>query len=168
MIRYSLTQSELDICTYVGKYRNHITSAQGTERKQDASLDGLQMSINGVITEYAVAKALNLHFDVDCTFRKFGADLVTHKGRTVDVKSTMTHGGNLNAVFWSEQKGADIFILTEILASAVGIVGWIPREQFLVPAYVKDVGNGEFYSMPQSKLLPIDDFIKLKTLQQGR
>lgn len=168
MIRLTLTQSEVDICTYVGKYRNHITSAQGTERKQDASLDGLQMSINGVITEYAVAKALNLHFDVDCTFRKFGADLITHKGKTVDVKSTMTHGGNLNAVFWSEQKGADIFILTEILASAVGIVGWIPREQFLVPAYVKDVGNGEFYSMPQSKLLPIDDFIKLKTLRQGR
>ncbi len=168
MIRYSLTQSELDICTYVGKYRNHITSAQGTERKQDASLDGLQMSINGVITEYAVAKVLNLHFDVDCTFRKFGADLITHKDKTIDVKSTMTHGGNLNAVFWSEQKGADIFILTEILASAVGIVGWTPRDRFLVPEHVKDVGNGEFYSMPQSKLFPIDDFVKLKTLQQGR
>ena len=123
MIRLTLTQSEIDICTYVGTYRNHITSQQGTERKQDASLDSLQMSINGVITEYAVAKVLNLHFDVDCTFRKFGADLITHKNKTIDVKSTMTHGGNLNAVFWSEQKGADIFILTEILNRAIGIVG---------------------------------------------
>ena len=167
MIRYSLTKSELDVCTYVGKYRNHITSQQGTERKQDASLDGLQMAINGVITEYAVAKVLNLHFDVDCTFRKFGADLITHKGNTIDVKSTMTHGGNLNAVLWSGSKGADLFILAEILNSAVGIVGWTTREQFLTPAHVKNVGNGDFYSMPQIKLRPINDFIKLKTLRTG-
>lgn len=163
MIRYSLTQSEIDVCTYVGKYRNHITSQHGTERKQDASLDGLQMSINGAITEYAVAKVLNLHFDVDCTYRKFGADLVTHKGKTVDVKSTMTHGGNLNAVLWSGQKGADIYILTEVLPYAVGIVGWTTQERFLTPAYIRNVGNGDFYSMPQSQLWPIDDFVKLKT-----
>lgn len=168
MIRYQLTQSEFDICTYIGKYRNHITSAQGTERKQDASLDGLQMSINGVITEYAVAKALNLNFDMDCTFRKFGADLETHREKTIDVKSTMTHGGNLNAVGWSASKGADIFILTEILSNAVGIVGWIPRELFLVPEYLKDVGNGAFYSMPQTKLKPIDEFIRLKALRPCR
>lgn len=51
----SLTVTELDICMYIGKMRYTITSQHRPEGKQDLSQNGLQMCIDGVITEYAVA-----------------------------------------------------------------------------------------------------------------
>lgn len=156
MLRVQLTTSEFVICKYVGEYRHTVTSQQGTERKQDARLDALQMSVDGVVTEYAVAKALNLHFDLNCNFRKFGADLVNHYGKTIDVKSTRTANGRLNAVQWSTGKPADIFILTEVRPFHVLLVGWIGRERFLVPENLRDYGNGPFYSVDQTQLRPFD------------
>jgi len=164
MIRVHLTPSEIAICNYVGKYRNHITSQHGTERKQDQRQDGEQMSIRGVLTEYAVSKYLNLHFDLNCEFRKFGADLVTQKGSTIDVKCTSTNGGNLNAVAWSENKPCDVFVLTEILHSHVLIVGWISADEFLQERNKRDVGNGPFYSVPQSQLKPFRELDDKKAL----
>jgi hypothetical protein len=156
-LRRNLTVTELDICIYIGKMRYSITSQQGTERKQDITQNSLQMSIDGVITEYAVAKTLNLNFDLNCDFRKFGADLVTADGRTIDVKSTYTVGGPLNAVGWSVEKPCDVFVLTEIHPSHVRIVGWIGRGKFLRPENLKDVGRGEFYSVPQTLLNAFDE-----------
>lgn len=156
-LRRNLTVTELDICIYIGKMRHTITSQQGTERKQDITQNSLQMSIDGVITEYAVAKTLNLNFDFNCDFRKFGADLVTSDGRTIDVKSTYTAGGPLNAVKWSVEKPCDVFVLTEIHPSHVRIVGWIGRGKFLRPENLKDVGRGEFYSVPQTYLNAFDE-----------
>jgi hypothetical protein len=156
-LRRNLTVTELDICIYIGKMRYSITSQQGTERKQDITQNSLQMSIDGVITEYAVAKTLNLNFDLNCDFRKFGADLVTVDGRTIDVKSTYTVGGPLNAVGWSVEKPCDVFVLTEIHPSHVRIVGWIGRGKFLRPENLKDVGRGEFYSVPQTLLNAFDE-----------
>ena len=158
------TVTELDICIYIGKKRHEITSQQGTERKQDETLNSLQMSIDGVITEYAVAKVLNLNFDLNCDFRKFGADLVLNDGRTIDVKSTYTAGGNLNAVKWSVEKPCDFFVLTEIRASHVRIVGAIGRDHFLRPENLVDVGRGAFYSVPQSALKSFDEKYYKETL----
>jgi hypothetical protein len=152
MIRVKFTRTEFEIITFIGKMRHAITSAQGKERKQDQRLDGEQMAINGVLTEYAASKALNLHFDLNCDFRKFGADLVSRRGATIDVKSTFHAGGNLNAVGWSGGKPAEIFVLTEIHHAHVLIVGWIHRDDFLRDENIRDVGNGSFYSVPQSKL----------------
>ena len=164
MIRVHLTESEIRICNYIGKYRNYITSQLGKERKQDQTQDGEQMSIRGVLTEYAVSKYLNLHFDLNCDFRKFGADLTTAKGKTIDVKCTSKDGGNLNAVVWSERKPCDVFVLTEIRHSHVLIVGWISRDDFLNDHNKRDVGNGEFYSVPQSQLKPFTEADDKKTL----
>lgn len=154
VIRLSLTQSEIKIATYVGQYRHHVTSQQGSERKQDSSQDSLDMSIKGAITEYAVAKAMNLNFDLNCDFRKFGADLLTDNGLTIDVKSCTRVGGDLNAVRWSSDAGkrCDIYILTELFNNAVGLVGWIDGETFLQDANLVDFGNGAFYTYPRQAL----------------
>ena len=140
-----------------------MTSAEGTEMRQDKSLDAIQMSINGVATEYAVSKMLNLHFDLNCDYRKFGADLVSQKGSKIDVKCTKRHGGNLNAVAWSTNKPADIFILTEINGCDVNIIGWIDRATLIHPDNIANVGNGEFYSLPQSRLIPFNEQAFSKT-----
>lgn len=164
MIGVKLSPSEIAICNYVGKYRNYITSQHGKDKQQDQKQDGEKMSIIGVITEYAVAKFLNLNFDLNCDYRKFGADLVTQSGKTIDVKCTQIQGGNLNAVGWSVNKPCDVFVLTEIRFSQVAIVGWIDRGSFLTETNKRDVGNGPFYSVPQSKLVAFNELNDKKAL----
>ena len=118
------------------------------------------MGVDGVMSEYAVAKHYNIHFDMNCNYRKFGADLISQKGKTIDVKSTRKENGNLNAVGWSKSKPADIYVLTEIVTNEienkVKLIGWIAKENFLTDEYVTDIGKGDFYSMPQDRLNPID------------
>ena len=155
MREIKLSESEMNICKYIGTMRNAITSAQGTEMKQDQSKDSLQMSIDGVITEYACAKDLNLHFNYDCTYRKFGADLISKNGKSVDVKSTKP-GGNLNAVLWSVNKQTELYILTELSDNIVRLVGWIDGSVFITDKNIKDVGNGSFYSLSRDRLHPFN------------
>jgi hypothetical protein len=165
MIRVYLSQTEFMVLNFVGKLRSQVTSSHGTDMLQDTTLNGLQISCDGVITEYAVAKYLNLHLDLNCDFREFGADLVSAKGARIDVKSTRTAGGNLNAVGWSNGKTADIFVLTEILASCVGIVGWIHRESFLRNEnVVTPKGRKPYYSVSRDKLTPFYEQADAETL----
>ena len=154
MIEVALTETEIAICTYIGEMRNHITSQHAQDRLQDKSQDGVLISVRGAITEYAVAKHLGLFFDLNCDFREFGADLVSKKGKSIDVKCAYRAGGNLNAVRWSDTKPVDLFILTEIEGHTVRLIGYIKSKDFLVEENLADVGNGEFYSIPQTSLIP--------------
>lgn len=150
-----LSTTEMQIIEFIAALRYYETSSKGTERKQ-SNLDSLQMGVDGVMSEYAVAKHHNIHFDINCDYRKFGADLIGRDGKKIDVKSTRREGGNLNAVKWSVDKPADFYVLTEIVTNEyenkVKLIGYIKSENFLIPENLKDVGNGEFYSLPQFKL----------------
>jgi hypothetical protein len=163
-LNFHPTVTELEICWFIGKMRYTITAQHRPEGKQDTKQNGLQMCVDGVITEYAVAKVLNLNFDLNCDFRKFGADLTLSDGRTIDVKSTYTAGGNLNAVSWSVDKPCDFFVLTEIRASHIRIVGVIARDKFLRPENLTSVGRSEFYSVPQTALKSFDEKYYKETL----
>lgn len=164
MIGIKLTPSEIAICNYVAKYRDYETSKHAGERIQSKKQNALELLTYGTIAEYAVAKYLNLNFDLNCEYRKFGADLTTQTGKTIDVKCSQTQGGNLNAVGWSANKPCDVFVLTEIHFSHVAIVGWIDRVSFLTETNKRDVGNGPFYSVPQSKLVAFNELNDKKAL----
>lgn len=159
MISIVISTTEWRIIKGIGKLRYEETKEHGTDMQQDKKIMPLDMVIDGVLTEYAVAKYLNLFFDLNCNYRKFDADLFAHNGKTIDVKSTRKFGGPLNAVKRSENKPADIFVLTEIQSSQVAIVGWIPRDRFLCKENLRNVGNGDFYSIDRSMLYP---FYELK------
>lgn len=154
-----LSTTEMRIIEFIAALRYYETSSKGTERKQ-SNLDSLQMGVDGVMSEYAVAKHYNIHFDMNCDYRKFGADLVGKSGKTFDVKSTRKENGNLNAVKWSINKPADFYILTEIVTNEqenkVKLIGWIKKSDFLIPENLTDVGHGEFYSISQDKLSHYD------------
>jgi len=153
MKKIHLTDTEIALLTACGKMRHRETSQQGSEFKQDQKLDGLQISIVGAITEYAVAKHIGAFFSLNADYAPpFPPDLVSRAGSTIDVKCTSKQGGNLNAVLRSVQKPVDIYILTEYHAPEVYLIGYIESDQFLIDANIKNVGNGDFYSMPQSKL----------------
>jgi hypothetical protein len=149
-----LTKTEIYLCKHIAEVRNYITSSNTLDRIQ-SSRDNLEITVDGVMAEYAVSKLLNLHFSFNCDYRKFEADLITPDGLMIDVKSTRKPGGNLNAVLWSTKKDADLYICTEILDEAVRVVGAISKQAFLTQRNLQDRGNGPFYSVPQSALIPI-------------
>ena len=153
-VEVPLTESEIMVCNYIGRLRNHVTSQHAKDRIQDKTQNSVQISVNGVLTEYAVSKYLKLPFDLNCDFRKFGADLITRKGKKIDVKCAKTIGGNLNAVAWSSTKPVDVFVLTELHTSCVRLIGWIYREDFLIEENLVDIGNGQYYSVKPSQLTP--------------
>lgn len=152
MIRFYPSVTEIEICRFIGTIRHRETSRHGTERKQDDTQDSLEISIVGVMSEYAVAKHLNLNFDLDCDYRKFGADLVSKKGAKIDVKCSKTLDGNLNAVAWSKNKDADIYVLTALGSTFIDIIGWVHKDNFLIDENLKEGKNGQYYSLPQSAL----------------
>ena len=153
-VEVPLTETEIMVCNYIGKLRNHVTSQHAKDRRQDKTIDGVKMSVDGVLTEYAVSKYLKLPFDLNCNFRKFDADLITRKGNKIDVKCASKIGGNLNAVGWSREKPVDVFILTELHTSCVRIIGWIGKDDFLTEENLIDVGNGAYYSVEPNQLTP--------------
>lgn len=153
MIGVTLSGTEYRILRGIGKLRHEKTSEKTVENIQSLK-DPIEIAIQGVITEYAVAKFLNLNFDLDCDYRTFGADLIGHQGTLIEVKSTETVGGNLNAVKKSVSKPCDVFVLTEIHSTHVAIVGWIQRERFLVEKNIRQGIRGLYYSVSQSELYP--------------
>lgn len=164
MIRVQFSQTEIALCQQIGKLRNEKTAQHATDRIQDKRQNSVDISINGVFAEYAVSKLLNLHFDLNCDYRNFGADLISHKGARIDVKCAIKEGGNLNAVLWSNGKPADIYILTELHYSHIRVIGWIHKDKFITNENLRDVGNGPFYSIAQKYLTPFNEKIAERIL----
>lgn len=127
MTKITLTDSENELCEIIGRLRHLKTSSQCAEQIQ-SNLNPIQISIDGVLSEYMVAKQRGLFFDLNCEVRKFGADLVS-KGNKLDVKSTRTKGGDLNIRITHKDKDYDYYILVELDDMNNGeIVGFISRE----------------------------------------
>ena len=153
MIGITLSETEYRILRGIGTIRHKQTSEHAKENIQSRK-DPIEIAIHGVISEYAVAKFLNLNFDLNCDYREFGADLIGHRGTLIEVKSTETIGGNLNAVKKSVSKPCDVFVCTEIHSTHVAIVGWIQKERFLVEKNIRQGDLGPYYSVSQSELYP--------------
>lgn len=159
MIAIKFTDTELSILDYVAHLRYTKTNEHGTEFIQ-SSKNPRDIVRHGVYTEYAVAKYLNVFFDLNCDFRKFAEDLCTNLGTKIDVKSTEKEGGPLNATRNAIKKPADIFIHTEIdeEKKCVKIVGYIERDELLKRININDIGNGYYYRMSQALLKNVNAY----------
>lgn len=152
-MKIKLTDSELRICQFVGMMRYHTTS-RACEEQIQSDLNPLDITIEGVIGEYCVSKHLNLHFSLDTDLRvEWGADLVTYKGKTIDVKTTRKKGGNLNATLTSANKNFDIYVLCELESDGCNIVGWIAKNKFITPENIVEGKKGAYYTISRDKLI---------------
>ena len=153
------TETEISILDYVAHLRYTKTKESGKEFIQ-SNKNPRDIVRHGVYTEYAVAKYLNLFFDLNCNFRKFTEDLCTDLGTKIDVKSTEKEGGPLNATRNAIKKPADIFIHTEIndAENYVKIIGYVDRNELLQQNKINDIGNGNYYRIPQKYLKKINAY----------
>lgn len=162
----TFSNTEMIILDLMAHLRYLKTSENAAEQIQDYSLSPREIVRRGVYTEYAVSKYMNVFFDLNCDYRKFGADLISNLGSAIDVKSTTHKGGPLNAKSNATKKPGDIFICTEINDNdVVTIVGFIDRESFLKQENIKQGKyKGFYYSVPQHVLKKFRGFQYPQTL----
>lgn len=156
----TLTNTEVAALDMIAHLRYIETSRVAKENIQTTAKTPREIVRHGVYSEYAVAKYLNVFFDMNCDVRKFGADLISARGTLIDVKSTTKEGGPLNATKNSVEKPADIFVCTEIDddKNQVKIVGYVDRNDFLIDENLHDIGNGFYYCLPQTFLKKFNGF----------
>lgn len=155
MTKIGLTDSEVEICHMIGKIRHLKTSAQCAEQIQ-SNLNPEQISIDGVLSEYMVAKYKGLFLDLNCEVRKFGADLISN-GKKIDIKSTRKSGGDLNIRITHKDKDYDFYVLVELTEHDNGIiVGYISRENAIKDENVVVNPNGNpYYKISRELLKPL-------------
>lgn len=155
MIKIGLTDSEVEICSMIGQIRHLKTSAQCAEQIQ-SNLDPVQISIDGVLSEYIVAKHKGLFLDLNCEVRKFGADLISN-GKKIDIKSTRKEGGDLNIRITHKDKDYDFYVLVELTQNDNGIiVGYISRDNAIKDENIVVNPNGNpYYKISRNQLKPL-------------
>jgi hypothetical protein len=154
MIKVLLTDTEVEICELIGQIRNIKTSQKCAEQIQ-SNRNPIQISIDGVLSEYIIAKHKGWFFDLNCDVRKFGADLVANTGHLIDVKSTRKIGGDMNIRHTHKDKNYDYYILVELDDRNNGtIIGIASRSIAIADENIeKSIYTGEpFYKVPRTKL----------------
>lgn len=162
VFKYTFTPSERDILDVISEWRYKETSKHGEEASQNSQLSAFEKTRRGVYSEYAASKYLNLHFNLDCSYRDdFGADLVTRSGITIDVKCTHYANGGIAAVPWSGTKEADIFIgsYAPLDLSYVELFGYVKRENLITASRVQQTkqGNREYYFVPRNEVVAFNE-----------
>lgn len=156
MIKVELTGTECRLLQHIGILRNEQTGRVAKEQIQ-SKLNPLQISIDGALSEYMVAKHFGYFFDINCDVRKFGADLFTKTKMSIDVKSTRNPNGVMSIrkqMDESKQNKYDIYILVELDKENNGyIIGWIYGDDAIHESNIHQIEQREpYYKITREQL----------------
>ena len=146
-----LTDAELHICRMLGVMRRSEAMHKVVDQ-QVGKDDTWAIDIDGVVAEFCAAKQLNLCPDLTVSVRNGGADLITHKGQTVDVKSTRHKNGRLLATLKKAQDPCDVYVLVIVDDFGGDVVGWASKDMLFQDANKTDLGHGVGYALTQDQL----------------
>jgi hypothetical protein len=149
-----LSDSEVRVGTHIGLHRFKANADNGVEDMKLSPRDGELISIEGALGEIGVAKILNLYPDL--TVNKHGGpkwDLITPNGYRVDVKTTRGRHKDLMVFKRTHKAGdCDFYYLCWLNENRVELLRWIRSEDALIEKWVKDVGYGDTYIVPQKNM----------------
>jgi hypothetical protein len=123
--------------------------------KKDKSMSLLEMNKNGFGAELAFCRLCKVTFDSSTVekeshFNKVDATLPD--GTTVDVKTTVHKNGKLIVRHGKEQKVVDVYALLTGTFPTFTFCGWISYEGIIKIEHTENLGWGNAYSLPQTKL----------------
>ena len=150
-MRINLTDAELFICRTLGVMRRSEAMSKVTNQ-QVGKDDTWSIDIDGMVAEYCVAKMLNICPDLTVSARSGGADLISSKGKTIDVKSTRHKNGRLLSTLKKANDPCDIYVLAIVDDSGADIVGWASNTELFNETNKIDLGHGVGYGINQDKL----------------
>jgi len=152
-LRIDLSPAELHVCRILGMMRR----SEAMNRVKDQQVGGddtWSIDIDGVVAEYCVAKLLNLCPDLTVSVRNGGADLISRKGKTIDVKSTRHVNGKLLATIKKADDPCDMYVLVIVDNFGGNVVGWASKADLFIEDNKQDLGHGIGYALSQHGLRP--------------
>ena len=153
MIEINLTDDEVMMCQHIGHLRSVLSRGNNIKDRKQSNMAGLDIDAQGVTAEYAVAKHLNVFFDLGLSPRAGSADGVM-KGHSYDVKSTHPAFGKLLATL-KDNPDVDMYIMCLTPDRwTVKMVGWCWKKELINKKNIKDLGYGKGYALEQSQLRP--------------
>ena len=155
MRRINLTDAELFICRTLGVMRRSEAMHKVVDQ-QVGKDDTWSIDIDGMVAEYCVAKMLNLCPDLTIGVRNGGADLISQKGKTIDVKATRHKNGRLLATLKKAAAPCDMYVLAIVDDKGADIVGWASKTHLFHDANQIDLGHGVGFALEQDQLRPFD------------
>jgi len=153
MIEINLTDDEVMMCQHVGHLRSVLSRGNKVKDMKRTDMAGLDIDAQGVTAEYAVAKHLNVFFDLGLSPRAGSADGVMN-GYSYDVKSTHHALGKLLATL-KDNPDVDMYIMCITPDRwTVKLVGWCWKKELINKKNIKDLGYGKGYALEQNQLRP--------------
>jgi hypothetical protein len=150
-MRIDLSKEELLICRTIGVMRRSCAMNNVVDQ-QMGNQDTWSIDIDGMVGEYCVAKFLNLCPDLTVGIRSGGADLMTHKGMSMDVKTTRHKNGKLLATLKKAEDPCAVYTLVIVDDLGGDIVGWAGKKDLFKEENKSDLGFGIGYAMTQQQL----------------
>jgi len=154
-MRINLTRQELFICEYIGSCRRK-NAMQFNKDRQVSKRDPFDIDIEGFMGEFIVAKYLGVMPDFSLNEKKNPIDLISRKGKTVDVKTTRNPNGKLYVTDYHKNNPCDIYILVCIDDEGGNLIGWIDGKSLFEKAEFSEANNHPSYILEQSMLNKYD------------
>lgn len=156
MIKIELSETECRLLQHIGILRYEKTGRVAKEQIQ-SKINPVEISIDGALSEYIVAKHFNLFFDINCDYRKFGADLISKNNMSIDVKSTRIENGAMSIrkqMDETRQRKYDIYVLVQLDENNNGyIIGWIYGIDAIHESNIYQIEQKEpYYKITRDKL----------------
>jgi hypothetical protein len=154
MKKIELTEIEQELIKLVAQKRYKSNRKDNVKNAKIGNQSNEVTDLDGFGAELFVAKTLNLYPDLSIKPRTGGIDLITAKGKTVDVKQTSYKNGRLLATIkkGKEENGSDIFVLVVGSFPAYEIAGWCYRKKLIKNENIKNLGYGATYALDQDEL----------------
>jgi hypothetical protein len=159
-MKIELNEFEQTAAKSIAKARYRNARSKNIEDKKIGGQSNWQTDLEGIASEIAAAKALNLYPDLEVGHIPI-ADL-TLDGLTIDVKSTTYDTGHLLATRTKLDRQCDLYVLVVGTFPSYELRGWASRSQLFRDKNLKDLGRGRGYALEQSELNSIDRLISYR------
>ena len=158
MITVTLDEGTQYTAQRLAQLRYQSNREAGVDNGRIGPQSDWQTDLDGIGAELAFCQLTNLWPDLSIKPRKGGADCRSHRGKTIDVKTTRHSGGRLLATTDKQLEDADIYVLMVGSFPTYTWIGWATAEELLNRKNITDLGYGPTYALEQSALhAPVGD-----------
>lgn len=153
----TLAPIEVEICKMVALARNKACRRAGVKDSNISTLPSTAIDIDGFAAEFAFCKMFNVMPDfiiMPCSSLK-GTDKGDAKvnGKIIDVKNTRYRNGFLPIAKWKESSIVDAYALMIGSGNIFKYAGAISKNNAIQDKFLRDVGRGVNYCIPQEELI---------------
>jgi hypothetical protein len=153
-----LERGEQEVCEYLAKERYNNARSKGVPRGKKGPQSDYETDLEGIASELAAAKLLNVWPDMKIGEAPVHDLLVgTH---TIDVKTTKYRTGKLIAALDKKNKACDYYMLMLGTFPEYSLGGFCKKEKLLNRDTITNLGWGELHALEQDQLMSLDEFKK--------